>query len=259
MANKIHINDFSLMFDSLKSLSKIVESAKFIFSENGLEIYGARDMTARCEYSSNSIYADSSFEFCIDNLNTFIRVLSTVKDVHEDDYSELDIQYTKPNVWFKSKKMKMKYSTCNESTIMKWISKKIETPMASVFSFKTNSDLIKRINSHGFLFTNSKDIKAYVETKEDMESNSVFLTLGNRQVDIGKEITLQFGLVTDGALNDSRKIIIDLERMNLFNCMTSDDINISLMDKNVLLSQTKTNGKNGSFFNLNIYCTLLKS
>ena len=58
MANKIHINDFSLLFDSLKSLSKIVESAKFIFSTNGLEIYGSRNMTARCEYSSNSVYSD---------------------------------------------------------------------------------------------------------------------------------------------------------------------------------------------------------
>ena len=259
MANKIHINDFSLLFDSLKSLSKIVESAKFIFSTNGLEIYGSRNMTARCEYSSNSVYSDESFDFCIDNLGTFIRVLSTVKDVHDNDYSELEIQYTKPNVWFKSKKMKMKYSTCNESTILTWISKKIETPMTPVFSFKTGSDLIKRINSHGFLFTNSKDIKAYIETKDDMESNAVFMTLGNRQVDIGKEITLQFGLVTSGSLDENRTLIIDLERMNLFNCIASNDITISLMDKNVLLSQTKTSGKNGSFFNLNIYCTMLKS
>ena len=259
MANTIHINDFSLFFESLKSLSKLVESAKFIFSEFGLEIYGARDMMARCEYSTNSTYADSPFEFCIDNIGMFIRVLSTVKDVHDDDYSELDIQYTKPNVWFKSKKIRMKYSTCNESTIMKWISKKIETQMTPVFSFKTSSELIKRINGHGFLFTNSKDIKAYIETKSDMESNNVFMTLGNRQVDIGKEITLQFGLVTAGALDENRTIIIDLERMNLFNCMQSDDINISLMDKNCLLSQTKVSGDNGSYFNLNIYCTFLKS
>jgi hypothetical protein len=185
--------------------------------------------------------------------------LSTVKDVHDNDYSELEIQYTKPNVWFKSKKMKMKYSTCNESTILTWISKKIETPMTPVFSFKTGNDLIKRINSHGFLFTNSKDIKAYIETKDDMESNAVFMTLGNRQVDIGKEITLQFGLVTSGSLDENRTLIIDLERMNLFNCIASNDITISLMDKNVLLSQTKISGKNGSFFNLNIYCTMLKS
>jgi hypothetical protein len=129
MANKIHINDFSLFFESLKSLSKIVKSAKFIFSDSGLEIYGARDMMARCEYTSNSVYAESAFDFCIDDISMLIRVLSTVKEVHDNDYSELDIQYTKPNIWFKSKKMKMKYSTCNESTIIKWISKKIEAQM----------------------------------------------------------------------------------------------------------------------------------
>jgi hypothetical protein len=174
----------------------------------------------------------------------FNRVLSTIKDVHNDDYSELEIKYTKPNLWFKSKKMKMKYSLCNESTILKWISKKIETPMSSVFDFKTSSDFIKRINGHGFLFSDSKAIKAYIETKQEMESNAVYMTLGNRQVDIGKEITLQFGLVTSGALDENRTIIIDLERMNLFNCMQSDNISISLMDKNCLLSQTKVSGEN---------------
>lgn len=259
MANTIHINDFSLFFDSLKSLAKLVDSAKLIFSPTGLEIYGARDVTARCEYSTNSVYSDDNFDICIDNIGMFNRVLSTIKDVHNDDYSELEIKYAKPNLWFKSKKMKMKYSLCNESTILKWISKKIETPMSSVFDFKTSSDFIKRINSHGFLFSDSKAIKAYIETKQEMESNAVYMTLGNRQVDIGKEITLQFGLVTSGVLNDDRTLIIDLERMNLFNAIQSDDINISLMDKNVLLSKTKVAGKNGSFFHLNIYCTLLKS
>lgn len=258
MANLIHINDFSLFFDSLKSLAKIVDSTKMIFSPNGLEIYGARGRAARCEYTTNSVYADDNFEICIDNLGMFNRVLSTIKDVHNEDYSELEIKYSKPNLWFKSKKIKMKYSLSNESTIINWVSKKIETEMKPVFEFKTNSDFIKRINGHGFLFTDSKAIKAYIETQSEMENNVVYMTLGNRQVDIGKEITLQFGLVTSGALDESRTLIIDLERMNLFNAIPSDNINIALMDKNALLCQTKVSGKNGSYFHLNIYCSVLK-
>ena len=130
--------------------------------------------------------------------------------------------------------------------------------MSTLFEFKTTSDFIKRINGHSFLFNGSDSIQVYLETKDDMEANAVFATLGNKNVELGKEITLKFGLVTEGKIPEDKHLIIDLERMNLFNCIQSDDIRIGLMDKGCLLSQIKIQGKNGSFFNVNIYCTLLK-
>lgn len=258
MANTIKINDFSLFFEAMKTAAKLVDAAKLQFSANGLEIYGARDVAARCELTTNAVSSDDAFDFCIDNLGMLNRVLATAKEVHGDDFSELEIKYSRPNLLFKSKKFKMKYSTCNESTISKWVSKRIETKMQTLFEFKTTSDLIKRINGHSFLFTDSKSINVYLETKDDMEANSVFATLGNKNVDIGKEVTLKFGLVTLGAIPDGKHLIIDLERMNLFNCMQSDDIKIGYMDKGCLLSQTKVQGKNGTYFNVNVYSTLLK-
>lgn len=258
MANKIDINDFDLFFEYMKSVAKLVDSAKFLFSPSGLEIYGARGNAARCEMTTNSVSSADTFDLCVDNLSTFNRVLSTVKDVHKDDFSELKITYNKPNLNFASKKMKMKYSTCNEAAISKWIVSKITAKMTPIFEFKTTSDLIKRINGHGFLFADSKTVNVYLETKDDMEQNSVFATIGNKNVDLGKEITLKFGLVTQGSIPENRKIVIDLERMNLFNCVQSDNINIGLMDKNCLLSNTKIQSKSGSYLNIDIYCSILK-
>ena len=258
MANIIKISDFNLFFDTMKTTAKLVDAAKLLFSPNGLEIYGARDVAARCELTTNSVSSDDSFDFCIDNISMLNRVLATAKEIHGDDFSELEIKYNRPNLLFKSKKFKMKYSTCNESTISKWISKKIETKMQTLFEFKTTSDLIKRVNGHSFLFTDSKSINVYLETKDDMEANAVFATLGNKNVDIGKEITFKFGLVTMGAMPENKNLIIDLERMNLFNCIQSDEIKIKFMDKGCLLCQTKVQGKNGTYFNVNVYSTLLK-
>lgn len=258
MANIIQINDFNLFVETLKAAAKAVDAAKLMFSPIGLEIYGARDTAARCEFTTNAVTSNDTFDFCIDNISTLNRVLATVKEVHNDDFSELEIKYSKPNLHFKSKKFKMKYSTCNESVISKWITKKIEAKMSTIFEFKTTSDFIKRMNGHSFMFNGSDSIKMYLETKDDMEANAVFATLGNRNVEIGKEITLKFGLVTEGKIPEGKTLIIDLERMNLFNCIQSDDIRIGLMDKGCLLSQTKVQGKNGTFFNINIYCTLMK-
>ena len=258
MANEIEISDFSLFFEAMKAAAKLVDAAKLQFSPNGLEIYGARDVAARVELETNAVHSNDTFDFCIDNIGMLNRVLSTAKEVHSNDFSELEIKYTRPNLMFKSKKFKMKYSTCNESTISKWVSKKIEAKMQALFEFKTTSDFIKRINGHSFLFTDSKAINVYLETKDDMEANSVFATLGNKNIDIGKEITLKFGLVTLGSIPEGKNLIVDLERLNLFNCIQSDDIKIGYMDKGCLLSQTKMQGKNGTYFNANVYSTLLK-
>ena len=256
----IVINDFSLLVDALKAAVKVVDAAKLIIGPNGLEIYGAHGTSARCEIVTNAVHtAESTVEMCIDSLNNLNRVLATVKEVHANDFSDLEIWYSQPNLHFKSKKMKMKYSTCIESVISNWVSKKITTQMSPTFTFKTSSDMIKRINAHAFLFNDAKSsANVYLETKDDMEVNSVFATLGNRNVDLGKEITLKFGLVVDGKLAEGRTLVIDIERMNLFNIIQSDDITISLMDKNVLLSTSRVAGKNGSYFSSNLYCTLLK-
>ena len=258
MANEISILDFDLFFESMKAMAKLVDAAKLQFSPNGLAIYGARGMVARCEMTTNAVSSADEFEFCIDDINTFNRVLNTAKEVHKDDFSELSISYSRPNLQFKSKKLKLKYATIQEAVIANWISKKLTADMAPVFQFKTTSDMIKRINSHSFMFSDSKSLRIKLETKDDMESNSVFATLMNSDTAVGNEITLKFGLVTDGVLPEGRKMLIDIERANLFNCVQSDNISIALMNLGCLLSKTHVTGENGSYFNIDIYCTLMK-
>lgn len=259
MARKqIVVNDFNLFIEVLKSAVKIVDSAKLIVGPTGLEIYGARDKIARCELVSNCISCEESISFCLENLSMFNKIVSTVKDVHDGDYSELKFSYDVPFIRFESKKFKTKYGTCNEDTIGRWVSKKVETTLTPVFEFTTTSDLIRRVNSHSFMFSDSKAVRVYVETKEDMENNAVFATLGNKETELNNEITTKLGLVTSGSMQ-SRKIILDLERLNLFNAVQVPEIKISLMNVNVLVSKSKILGKNGSWFDLTIYNTMLKS
>lgn len=258
MANKIDILDFNMFFDIMKSAAKLLNSAKLMFSPTGLAIYGARDDVARCELTTNAISSSETFDFCIDSIASFNKLLSTIKDVHENDFSDLELSYSRPNVLAKSKKMKLKLPTSKESIIEKWISTKIETKMSKVFEFKTNVDLVKRINAHAFMFNDTNSVKIYLETKDDMEANSLFATIGNKSIDINKELTLKFGFVTYGSIPEGRSIVIDFERMNLFNCTSANEITISLMDKNVLMSEMVSSNKNGAYSNIKIYCSLMK-
>lgn len=255
---KLNIKDFNLFCEVIKSAAKIVDSVKITIGPNGLEIYGARNTIARCEILSNTVCYDKNISFCILDLKMFVRILGTVAQIHNDDYSNFNFIIDLPFIRFESKKFKTKFITCSEDVITKWISKKIETPLEPIFEFTTTSDFIKRINNHSYIFNDASSLRVYLETKDDMEKNSLFATIGNKEMNLNNEITLKVGLVNSGKL-DSRSIILDLERLNLFNSYNTDQIKISLMNLNVLVSKIIVTGKNDSFFKINIYNTLLKS
>jgi hypothetical protein len=259
MKSKLLINDFNLFLDSMKATVKLIESAKFIINENGLVIYSSRSNVARCEISTNAIYSDTPIEFSILDLHMFVKVLQTIHEIHKNDFSELTLTFESPFIKATSKKFKTKINTCDENIIEKWISKKIQTTLNPVFEFTTSSDMIKQISNHSFIFSDQSAVRVYLNTHNDMENNSIFATLGNNTTNLNNEITMKFGLVTFGKIPEGRNIILDLERLSLFNCINTNEIKISLMDLNVLVSKIKLTGKNDSYFSLNIYNTILKN
>lgn len=259
MAKKqIQIRDFDLFVEVVKAAVKIVDSAKFIIGENGLEIYGARARIARAEMVSNAVYSPETVTFAVENLQTFLKVLTTVKDIHAGDYANFKFTVDLPHVRFESKKFKTKYGTQNEGIISKWVSEKVTTTLTPTFEFTTTTDIIRQVNSHSYIFTDPTTMRVYLETKADMENNALYATIGNRESDLNNEMTFKFGLITLGSIAD-RTLAIDLERMNLFNAIPSSEIKISLMDRPCLVSRTRLEGKNDSYFSLSIYNTLLKS
>lgn len=255
---QILINDFNLFYDMMKSTVKIVDSAKLQISENGLAIYGARKPIARCELTTNAIYSNENIEFSILDLQMFVKILSTIREVHENDYSTFNFYLENEKVCFESKKFKSKIQTQKENIISQWVSQAITAKMKPVFEFTTTNDHIRRIRNHQFIFTDPTTMRIYLESKQDMENNVLFATAGNKQTTLNNEITLKFGLITYGSLKD-RSIILDIDRINLFDAVQTNDIKISLMDANVVVSNVHVTGKNDSYFNVKIYTSLLKS
>lgn len=260
MDNKkqILINDFNLFCDLMKSAVKIVDSAKLQITANGLAIYGARKPIARCELTTNAIYSNENIEISILDLQMLVKVLSTVREIHENDYSDFKFFVHNEKLCFESKKFKSKFQTQKEHIIAQWVSQAITAKMNPVFEFTTTNDFIKRLRSHQFIFSDPATMRVYLETKDDMENNVLFATLGNKQTTLNNEMTLKFGLVTYGSLKD-RNIILDIDRLNLFDSVQTNDIKISLMDANVLVSNVHVSGKNDSYFNVKIYSSFLKN
>ena len=254
----IQIGDFNLFIDSMKSLVKFAKAAKFSIDENGLVIY-AKNNCARCELQTNAISSKKLIEINVADLQMFLKILMTVKEVHENDYSDFKFIFDGSFIRFESKKIKTKLITTRDSAIIEnWISKKLVTPLTPVFEFSTTSDIIKKLNSHSFIMPDIDALRIYLSTDKDLEKNVLYATLGNEANNLNNSITLKFGLITFGSLED-KKLILDFERINIFNMIPSNDIKIQLMDKNVLVSKIQVNGKNGTTLNVTIYNSLRKS
>lgn len=253
----IKINDFELFFTSIRALNKIAESAKFTITADGLTIYG-RNQYSRCELTTDSIVSEngSLIEFCIADLAMFVKVLGTVFDVHKDDCSEIMMFLDFPFIKIESGKFKTKLNTCKEDIISNSISQKVKTELKSIFEFTTSTKQIKYINSHSYIVNDTSIARIYLNTDKDMENNVVYAKIGNESNELNNSMTLKLGLVTYGSLDD-RTIILNFDRLNAFNVVESDNIEVQLMDKNVLVTNVFISGRNESSCKIKMYVSIL--
>ena len=255
---EIKVRDYGLFVDCVRAMTKLNTAAKFTIDGTGLVVYGRSANAARGEFTTNSVVADEKVEFCLNDVPMFLKILDTVAEIHKEpaDLDALKFIYDEPMVKFESPKFKTKISTKEESVISNFISKKITTPMTPVMEFVTTSDNIKYINQHSFIFANQSMARIYLGTNAEMENNVMYATIGNRETEVNNSITLRLGLVTFGSTGD-RDIILDFDRLNLFNIVQSDDIHIQLMDKNALIYKAHLEGKNDTYFDFLICSSML--
>lgn len=64
----------------------------------------------------------------ISDMQMLLKVLMTMKDVHDNDFSDLKFMFDGSAMKFESSKMKTKLVTCRDSALIeKWMSKKLVT------------------------------------------------------------------------------------------------------------------------------------
>lgn len=254
---QIKISDFSLFAEIIDSVSKMSDGVKFAINDCGLTIYAKNDYS-KCEITSNSVFSDSTIEFCIGDLNMFGKILNTLSSIYGSEVdNSIKIYFERPFVKIESKKFKTKLITAEESNIRNFIGTKVKTELIPQMEFTTNSSYIRSINSYSFITTDKKATRIYIECDSEMENNVIFAKIGNENNDLENCATLELGLVTSGTLSD-RKIIVDFNRLNILNMLPSDEINVQIDSRNpVLISKVMKNGKNDTFFNINLYIFMM--
>lgn len=254
---KIKINDFSLFLQSMKALNKLANSAKMMFNSEGLTVYG-KNSFARGELTTNSVVSENvPIDFCILDLSMFIKVLSTAFEVHDGDFSEINLWFEFPFVKIESPKFKTKISTCKEEVIVNSVSQKIKTQLTPVFEFITSSKQIKYVNAHSYILQDLENARIYLSTESSMENNAVYAKIGNESNELNNSMMLKIGSATFGSINDKR-LIINFDRLNVFNVVNSEEINVKLMDKNVLVNTVDMRGNSDEFScKFTLYTSLL--
>ena len=248
----IEIRDFELFYEIVKSLTKMAEGVKLMIDENGLVVYAKNDYS-KCNISSNSVWSRNPVEFCISELGSFLKILTTVKEMYADDYGSVSLSYDRPFFRIESGKFKTKVSTCDEQRISKFVSTKIKTELTPKLEFTTSSNFIKTINSHSFIFSEAASARIYLTVEKGMQNNTIFATIGNEGNELANSATLELGLINSGNLTNEdgteRKIILDFNRLNILNMIPSDEIKVMVAaERPVLVSKIERSGKDGAYF-----------
>ena len=265
MQHKIEISDFVLFHEVVRSLGKMTSGVKFSVSDLGMTVYAKNDYS-KCEMTSNCISSKEEMSFSIGDVNTLLRVMTSLKDLYGDDPAKISMVLDSPFLRFSSGKLKTKLSTIDDDAIRNSIGTKVHTELTPLLEFTTSSALIKNVNSHSFVFDDSGTARIYLTTEDDMQKNTMFATIGNEGNDLANSITLELGLVNSGSLLEKdeygtespRKIILDFNRLNILNMVQSDEIKVTIArERPVLISSVRKTGRNESFFNLNVYSFLM--
>jgi hypothetical protein len=258
---EIKIRDFQMFYDILRSVTRMADGIKMIFDENGMEI-NAKNEYSKCNISTNSVCGDGSFSVCVQDLSVLVKIVQTLLEMYKDDQQSISITFEKPFLKFSSKKFKTKINSYDEDKIEKFISTKIKTQLTPKLEFTTNTALIKKINSHSFIFKDITSARVYITTEDDMQNNTIFATIGDRGNDLSNSATLELGLINSGSLKNAdgsvQNIILNFDRLNILNMVPSDEIKVMVANERpVLISNVKRSGKNGAYFNIDICSYML--
>ena len=266
MAHKIEISDFVLFCEVVRSLGKMSDGVKFTVGDCGLTVYAKNDFS-KCEMASNCITSPQEVSFSIGDVGTLTRVMNTIKDLYGDDPTKISMTFDAPFLRFSSPKFKTKLAAIDEDAIRNYIGTKVHTELTPLVEFTTSSQLIRNVNSHSFVFSDAGTARIYLTTEDGMQNNTMFATIGNESEDLANSVTLELGLVNYGSLIEKdpssgldapRKIVLDFNRLNILNMVQSDEIKVMVAkERPVLVSSVRKEGKNGTFFNLNVYSFLM--
>lgn len=255
----INVNDFDLFETTIKALVKIVNQAKFVLNGAGLTIYSMNSF-ARTEITTNCISSEEACEFCINDVSLIQKILMTLRREFDKTKIDLKIKFDGQFVHFISSKMKAKVITVREDIIRDYVSlRKVQTQLMPVFEFQTTSSIIKNIAANTYIFPDPTMARIYLKTSEDgMDKNSIYALIDNKNNTYSNSMLLKLGIIKFGNLN--REIIVDVDRLMLFNILDSNEINITLMDKNVLVSEViKISDDSKTKLEIKIYNSIRKN
>lgn len=255
----IKVNDLKVFETTVSALSKTVEAMKINIDQTGMKIY-TRNAYARFHISSNCIEADGECELCINEIAILLKTLKLVSK-QAKNVNDLTCYYDKPFLHFTSKDIKTKIGGVKERVIQNSLDQPITTALTPVFEFTSTGKTIKEICSNRFIFSDMESARVYLTWGDDdtMHKNVIYAELSNRINELSSSLVLPLGDITLNDIEGVRDVILDFDRLKVLNLFNCDSVSVSLMDRNILVSESQINGKEGIFTKLIVYNSMRKS
>lgn len=253
---QINITNFNIFEQTIAAILKLIPQAKLSFGPTGMSINVKVDNQYRAIVFSNSADCKEDISFCFNNLAAFYNILKLIKADHKKTTPEIEMGFDNTFLHIKCKNLKTRLITVKEETIQANVAKAVDMVLTPVLEFKTSSDLIKTIMGNSFIFANKDESRVYLNQHPDLQKNTIYAEVTNKNAKLANVITTKLGDITLGSLDHD--LIIDFKRLEIINLFKSDDITIQLMDKPVLVTNLSLVDKE-YFSKFTIYVLLRKN
>jgi len=250
---KLRITNLDSFIDFINCASKLVPSCKFEISTTETKIYTISDnKTIRLSLNTNALISkETDCSFCFQEITKLARVLSLIKDT--ENINECDLEFNNTFIMYNNS-VNFKLKVAKSDIIEKYISKALNIQLQPIYTFKTTREKIKQIISqNNVIFSNSSESKLYFSKNNN---NFIVAEIDNKNNTLSDSIGIPIGELIFGDV--SKTVSTTIDNFKAFNLLDTEEVYISLTDKNVFEVKSSIQLDNNCYINMYMINSILK-
>jgi hypothetical protein len=247
-AKMIKVKNIELFITYLTALNRIVPACEFNINGDGCVVNSIDENgNIRLFLHTDSITSDSIISFCISDIQ---KLLTSVKFIHKNNSAgEIAIKFTGNYITYAGC-INFKIKTIKREVIEKYVTNPIKSDIDDEYSVCIKSenykDLIGLVG-----ISSSETPKVYMYK----QNNMIMGEIDDKKLDISDSIAIPLSDNFEGDWINS--ICVKVEAFRIFNLLGSNEIKISMTNKNVVRVVSSIEA-DGYTLESVIYCNMMK-
>lgn len=250
------ITNLDLFKTFLHSITKFVPSCEFMIDTDGTDVLAVSEgRVSRGFFRTNVLKLEEKPEtpvsFAFNDVSKLQKSIAVVAASVEGNKAVLDFDGVFLSCLGDSS---FKLKVVKRDIIEKYITTPLKTELVDIYSFKTNSDTIRKVIQANNIIMNA-DNKIYFSVK----NNKIIAEIDNKISVYSDSIGVPISTEVTGASKLSKNTCIRFQDFAYFNVLDCENIKIAFTDKNVFIVESRLESGSNAWITAKLVIPILKS